>query len=171
MIRDLTNDVHGFTIFMQDLRDTYNHLLETKDFEEAPDELSTMPVMDTPAEEADTSDDSSQSEFEDQTLADVQEPHPDEPVDLREKLQLLPTDVRPGVWFQVTMDSGKVRRLKLSVIIMEEALLVFVDHNGERVIERDAETFAEELKTGAAQIIMHHSVFDHALGNVFSTMQ
>ncbi|MCK4707036.1 MAG: DUF1631 family protein, partial [Gammaproteobacteria bacterium] len=57
-----------------------------------------------------------------------------------------------------------------SVIIMEEALLVFVDHNGERVIERDAETFAEELKNGTAQIIMHHSVFDHALGSVFSSI-
>ena len=161
---------------MADLRETYNHLLDTDEFDEAlaQPELSTMPVMDTPIASEDDIEAAREGEVEEsfnEVAAKEQEPHPDEPVDLREKLQLLPNDVRPGVWFQISMDNDQIRRLKLSVIIMEEALLVFVDHNGERVVEKDAESFAEELKNGKAQIIMHHSVFDHALGSVFSTIK
>ena len=155
---------------MHDLRETYQHLLDTDEFDQ---ELSTMPVMDTPIASEDELESAKNSETgEEFTEKQLEESdtQPDEPADLREKLQLLPSDVRPGVWFQVTMENDQIRRLKLSVIIMEEALLVFVDHNGERVIERDAETFAEELKNGTAQIIMHHSVFDHALGSVFSSI-
>ena len=151
---------------VENLTKTYEHLLDTEEFDEAlaAPELSTMPVMDTPVSEAET------PPTEEQLAAQAALAE-EEPVDLRAKLQLLPSDVRPGVWFQVTMDNQKVRRLKLSVIIMEEALLVFVDHNGERVVEKDAETFAEELKNGQAQLIMHHSVFDHALGNVFENIK
>lgn len=159
---------------MHDLRETFKHLLDTDEFDEALNqpELSTMPVMDTPIG-SDEEINAAQETVTDESFSEDQleaTPHPDEPVDLREKLQLLPSDVRPGVWFQITMESQQIRRLKLSVIIMEEALLVFVDHNGERVIEKDAETFAGELKDGTAQIIMHHSVFDHALGSVFSSI-
>jgi len=161
---------------MHDLRETFKHLLDTDEFDEALNqpELSTMPVMDTPIasdEEIDAAHDAETEETFSEDQLEEAAPHPDEPVDLREKLQLLPNDVRPGVWFQITMENQQIRRLKLSVIIMEEALLVFVDHNGERVIEKDAETFAEELKNGTAQIIMHHSVFDHALGSVFSSIK
>ena len=151
------------------LRETYNHLLDTEEFDEAlsSPELSTMPVMDQPVtDEAEVEDSFTEEQLEKQSaLAE------DEPVDLRAKLQLLPSDVRPGVWFQVTLDNGQIRRLKLSVIIMEEALLVFVDHNGERVVEKEAENFAAELNSGDAQIIMHHSVFDHALGSVFDAIK
>ncbi|MDH5393289.1 MAG: DUF1631 domain-containing protein [Gammaproteobacteria bacterium] len=161
---------------LQDLRQTHAQLLDTEEFDAAlqSPELSTMPVMDTPI--SPNTDASSAGEhgldgaF---TQSQLKEPaaHPDEPVDLRAKLQLLPGEVRPGVWFQITLDNQHTRRLKLSVIIMEEALLVFVDHNGERIVEKDAETFAEDLKNGNAQIIMHHSVFDHALGSVFNNIQ
>ena len=159
---------------MHDLRETFKHLLDTDEFDEALNqpELSTMPVMDTPIASDEEINAAQETGAEESFSEDQLEaaPHPDEPVDLREKLQLLPSDVRPGVWFQITMENQQIRRLKLSVIIMEEALLVFVDHNGERVVEKDAETFAEELKGGTAQIIMHHSVFDHALGSVFSSI-
>ena len=161
---------------MADLRETYGHLLDTDEFDEAlaQPELSTMPVMDTPIASEEAIEAAREGDIEEsfnEVVTEDQEPHPDEPVDLREKLQLLPNDVRPGVWFQITMENDHIRRLKLSVIIMEEALLVFVDHNGERVIEKEAEPFAEELKNGKAQIIMHHSVFDHALGSVFSSIK
>lgn len=166
---------------MSDLRKTYEHLLDTDEFDQelAHPELSTMPAMDQPIASADeieaaaqTADEQTEDEirFSEHPQAD-EEPHPDEPRDQREKLQLLPGDVRPGVWFQVHTQETNIRRLKLSVIIMEEALLVFVDHNGERVIEKDAEEFANELKDGRSQVIMHHSVFDHALGNVFSNLR
>jgi len=150
---------------VENLTKTYEHLLDTEEFDEAlsAPELPTMPVMDTPVSE--------ETAPTEEQLAAQAALAEEEPVDLRAKLQLLPSDVRPGVWFQVTMDNQKIRRLKLSVIIMEEALLVFVDHNGERVVEKDAETFAEELKSGQAQLIMHHSVFDHALGNVFENIK
>ena len=154
---------------MQNLRETYAHLLDTEEFDEAlaSPELSTMPVMDTPV----SSDSETTEAFTEEQLQEQPALAEAEPVDLRAKLQLLPSDVRPGVWFQITMESQQIRRLKLSVIIMEEALLVFVDHNGERVVEKDAESFAEDLKNGDAQIIMHHSVFDHALGSVFETIK
>ncbi|MDH5518447.1 MAG: DUF1631 domain-containing protein [Gammaproteobacteria bacterium] len=161
---------------LQGLRETYIQLLDTRAFDEAllSPELSTMPVMDTPIGNNDA-DRKAHEKDHDQTFTQDQlkqnQSLPDEPVDLREKLQLLPSEVRPGVWFQITLDNQHTRRLKLSVIIMEEALLVFVDHNGERVVEKDAETFAEDLKNGNAQIIMHHSVFDHALGSVFNNIQ
>lgn len=153
---------------MQNLRETYTHLLDTEEFDEAlaAPELSTMPVMDTPVEDVEK-----EQSYTEEQLRNQQALAEEEPVDLRAKLQLLPGDVRPGVWFQVTLENKHIRRLKLSVIIMEEALLVFVDHNGERIVEKDAETFAEELKNGDAQIIMHHSVFDHALGSVFETIK
>lgn len=95
---------------------------------------------------------------------------PDEPVNQRDKLKLLPTDVRPGVWFQIAMENDRIRRLKLSIILIEEALLVFVDHNGDRIAERHAEEFSEELKTGKANLIMGHSVFDSAMSTVFETI-
>lgn len=153
---------------VKNLRETYAHLLDTEEFDEAlaAPELSTMPVMDTPIDDTEK-----EETFTEEQLAAQSALAADEPVDLRAKLQLLPSDVRPGVWFQVALDNKHIRRLKLSVIIMEEALLVFVDHNGERVVEKDAETFAGELKNGDAQLIMHHSVFDHALGSVFETIK
>ncbi|MDH5516940.1 MAG: DUF1631 domain-containing protein [Gammaproteobacteria bacterium] len=95
----------------------------------------------------------------------------DEQVSQRDKLKLLPSNVRPGVWFQLTMENKRIRRLKLSIIIVDEALLVFVDHNGQQIAERDAETLADELKSGAANMIIHHSVFDSALGSVFETIK
>lgn len=152
---------------VQNLKDTYAHLLDTEEFDEAlaSPELSTMPVMDTPINDEEKEQGFTEEQASESPIAE------DEPVDLRTKLQLLPSDVRPGVWFQVTLENKQVRRLKLSVIIMEEALLVFVDHNGERVVEKEAEMFAEELKSGEAQLIMHHSVFDHALGSVFEAIK
>ena len=89
----------------------------------------------------------------------------------KDTLKLLPNDVRPGVWFKLKTDSGATRRLKLSVIIIEEALLIFVDHLGKRLVERTAEEFSTELENNEAQIIMTHSVFDHALTSAINTIE
>lgn len=64
-----------------------------------------------------------------------------------------------------------MRRLKLAVIMMQEAVLVFVDHLGNVVIEKDAETFAEEIEKGLSGLIMQHSVFDHALSNALQSIE
>ncbi|MCK5336933.1 MAG: DUF1631 family protein, partial [Gammaproteobacteria bacterium] len=161
---------------MQSLRDTYKNLLDAYE-----------PVKDDQSPEADITEATSAStasedeiihaldELNDETLLmeSQKEPelHPDEPVSQRDKLKLLPADVRPGVWFQITMENDRIRRLKLSMVIVEDALLIFVDHEGNRIVEREAEVFAEELDNGAANIIMHHSVFDHALTSAYETIK
>ncbi|MCK4708312.1 MAG: DUF1631 family protein, partial [Gammaproteobacteria bacterium] len=161
---------------MQSLQDTYKNLLDAYE-----------PVKDDQPPEADITEATSAStasedeiihaldELNDETLLmeSQKEPelHPDEPVSQRDKLKLLPADVRPGVWFQITMENDRIRRLKLSMVIVEDALLIFVDHEGNRIVEREADVFAEELDIGAANIIMHHSVFDHALTSAYETIK
>ena len=89
----------------------------------------------------------------------------------REKIAKLPAEVRPGVWFKVfTGEDAAARRVKLSVIIMEEAKLIFVDRVGVKVIEKDAEQFTHELNSETSQIIADHSAFDHALGMVINSL-
>ncbi len=89
----------------------------------------------------------------------------------REKIARLPADVRPGVWFEVfTGEDTALRRTKLSVIIMEEAKLVFVDRVGVKVIEKDADEFTNEIADGKSSIISDHSAFDHALGMVINSL-
>ncbi len=89
----------------------------------------------------------------------------------REKLAQLPSDVRHGVWFEIFDGENKpVRRLKLSVVLMEQARLVFVDRLGQEVLEKDADAFSEELKTNKSRLLADHSVFDHALSQVISSL-
>jgi len=91
--------------------------------------------------------------------------------DKREQLQLLPKEVKPGLWFELyNGEEQSVRRLKLSVIIMEEALLIFVNRQGKKVMEKNAKEFANELETEKSKIIADHSVFDQALNNVISVL-
>jgi hypothetical protein len=89
----------------------------------------------------------------------------------RSKLDKLPPEVQPGSWFIVYNGENKpVRRLKLAVILMQDATMVFVDHLGNVVVEKDVAEFAEELVRGASGIIMQHSVFDHALRSALQTI-
>ena len=91
--------------------------------------------------------------------------------DKREQLQLLPKEVKPGLWFELYNGDGQpVRRLKLSVIIMEEAQLIFVNRQGVKEMDKNAADFAEELATEKSKIIADHSVFDQALNNVISVL-
>lgn len=118
-------------------------------------------------------------DFDDLAMPDVElidetsEPDPLEQQSqiAREKISRLPADARPGVWFEVyNGEDSAVRRAKLSVIIMEEARLVFVDRVGVKVIEKDADDFSNELAEGKSSIISDHSAFDHALGFVISSL-
>jgi len=161
---------------MRALRATYKDLLESYEPVEIdqPSEINPDSAVDAPVASEEEINHALDDIKDDVLLEESQkEPdvHPDEPVSQRGKLKLLPFEVRPGAWFQVTLDNDRVRRLKLSIIIVEDALLVFVDHEGNRVAERDAETFAEELKSKKALIIMNHSVFDHALTSAFETIK
>ena len=88
------------------------------------------------------------------------------------KIDNLPADVQPSSWYIVYNGEDKpVRRLKLAVILVQDATLVFVDHLGNVVIEKDAEAFAKELENGLSGIIMHHSVFDHALNAALDSIK
>ncbi len=97
----------------------------------------------------------------------MQAPEPEErdpEVVAKEKIAMLPDGVSPGSWFIVYNGEEKpVRRLKLAVILVQDATMVFVDHLGNVVIEKDAEEFAGEIDKGLSGMIMQHSVFDHAL--------
>ena len=85
----------------------------------------------------------------------------------RELLQQMPDFIQAGEWFEVFTDySHPVRRLKLSVIMDEQARLVFVDYIGNKVIEKDLKTFITELKNDQSRLINDHSIFEYALSMV-----
>jgi hypothetical protein len=85
----------------------------------------------------------------------------------RDKISRLPSNLHPGVWFEIFNGEGKpVRRLKLSVVLTEVARLIFVDCRGVKVIEKDAGDFAHELENKLSKLIADHSTFEHALGTV-----
>jgi hypothetical protein len=89
-----------------------------------------------------------------------------------EPRQQLPRDIMPGMWFEVFIDEDKpIRRCKLSVIIVEDSKLIFVNHAGELVIEKNFDEFRQELDKGSSKLIMGHSVFDHALSSVITHLQ
>lgn len=88
-----------------------------------------------------------------------------------EKIKQLPSNVKPGVWFEIFNGEDRaVRRLKMSVILTEVAKVIFVDRKGVKVIEKDAGEFADELKHNKSRMLADHSTFDHALGKVMSAM-
>ncbi len=85
----------------------------------------------------------------------------------REKIERLPSELHPGVWFEIFNGADKpIRRLKLSVVLTEVAKLIFVDCHGVKVIEKDAGDFVNELENEKSKFIADHSTFEHALGTV-----
>lgn len=88
----------------------------------------------------------------------------------KEKISRLPSDLHPGVWFEIfDGDDRPVRRLKLSVILADVAKLVFVDRQGIVVLEKDADEFLHELENAQSRFIADHSTFENALGSVIHT--
>jgi hypothetical protein len=83
----------------------------------------------------------------------------------------LPSSVMPGMWFQLHMGDDEVpRRCKLSVIIVEDANLMFVNHKGELVVEKSFEEFNDEVANNKTKMIMGHSAFDHAFKAVIDRL-
>ncbi len=83
----------------------------------------------------------------------------------------LPSNVMPGMWFQVYMGEDQVaRRCKLSVIIVEDANLMFVNHKGELVTEKSFDEFNDEIANDKSKMIMGHSAFDHAFKAVIDRL-
>lgn len=89
----------------------------------------------------------------------------------RQKIAQLTSGTKPGVWYEIYNGEDRaIRRLKLSVILTDAAQLIFVDRKGMKVIEKDAEEFALELKENRSRILADHSTFDHALGRVMNAL-
>jgi hypothetical protein len=98
------------------------------------------------------------------------EPIPPEPAHVPETR--LPSNVMPGMWFQIVTGNGSgTRRCKLSVIIVEDEKLIFVTHEGELIAEKSFKEFSEELDKGLSKVIMGHSVFDYALNSVITKLE
>lgn len=83
----------------------------------------------------------------------------------------LPSSVMPGMWFQIYMGEDQPpRRCKLSVIIVEDANLMFVNHKGELVAEKSFDEFNDEVAGNKTKMIMGHSAFDHAFKAVIDRL-
>jgi hypothetical protein len=68
------------------------------------------------------------------------------------------------MWFQIYNGEDRAqRRCKLSVIILEDQKLEFVNYQG---VE-----FLQEMADGKSKAIMGRSVFDYALSSVVTSLQ
>jgi len=84
----------------------------------------------------------------------------------------LPANIMPGMWFHIFIGEDKApRRAKLSVIIIEDSKLVFVNHSGDIIVEKEFSEFSKEIEEGRSKMIMGHSVFDHALSSVIGQLR
>lgn len=173
---------------MLDLEATYETLMATPDIpEEAAEEI--VEEQETPEVDADLLEQTANAELTEAATASVdstaneetleiaheeahEEPEEDPEIIARGKIAKLPEGVSPGAWFIVYNGEDRpVRRLKLAVILVHDASMVFVDHLGNVVIEKDADIFAEEVEKGLSGLIMQHSVFDHALHSALETIE
>jgi len=89
----------------------------------------------------------------------------------KEHLAKLPKDVKVGAWFEIFNGTENIiRRLKLSLILFDEAKLVFVDRVGNKVLEKHATELLDELQTNRSRLLADHSIFNHALGHVITSL-
>jgi len=142
--------------------DDYGYKLVEEPAAETPEQTATTAAY---VEEENT--DAANEEFDenehDEEVAKIEE----QARIARKKISKLPGDLHPGVWFEIFNGEDKpIRRLKLSVVLTEVAKLIFVDCHGIKVIEKDADDFARELKNKQSRFIADHSTFEHALGAV-----
>ena len=140
----------------QDLIDIHQSLIDQTDFEDQQE------TVEEETENTDTIEEPSTEEASTEEQIDEDEP---------EKLQL-PSSIVPGMWFQVyTGEDKALRRCKLSVVILEDQMLVFVNYQGEVIVEKNLGDFLDEIANEKSKVIMGHSVFDHALSHVVHGLQ
>ena len=76
-----------------------------------------------------------------------------------EKIAKLPSNIKPGIWCEIYIDENTpARRLRLSVININNAALIFVNRNGIKQLEKDALAFSEELKSGISKVYQHDAL-------------
>ncbi len=87
------------------------------------------------------------------------------------EMEELPDEVKPNAWFEVYVGPDKpIRRLKLSIILDQQSQLIFVDHRGNKIIEKDASEFKQELADEMSRLIADRMIFEHALSQVISSI-
>ena len=137
---------------IQKLSNIHQSLIDQTDFDEAAETIE---------------EETENTASTDETASNQVEPEEDE----SPKLQL-PSNIVPGMWFQIYNGEDKAqRRCKLSVVILEDQKLVFVNYQGEIIIEKDLREFLDEIADGKSKVIMGHSVFDYALSSVVHGLQ
>jgi hypothetical protein len=140
---------------MSALREIHSYLLENSEFYQEAPEYSAPDI--------------SLDEVMAESIEEMPEENTGEPP--HAQIARLPGDVKQGVWFEIyNGDNRALRRVKLSVILFDEAKLIFVDRHGNKVIEKLANEFVEELKASKSRIIADHSIFNHALGQVINSI-
>jgi predicted transcriptional regulator len=140
--KDIRNVVGG-------LIETYDDMISDANFQEEEIQVAEKTIAETPREK---------------------EPIKPEPAHVPKTR--LPSNIMPGMWFQIaTGDGNTTRRCKLSVIIVEDEKLIFVTHDGEVVAEKSFEEFTQELDKDISKVIMGHSVFDYALNSVITKLE
>lgn len=83
-----------------------------------------------------------------------------------DKIAKLPANIKPGVWCEIYIDDKTpVRRLRLSIINMDNGQLIFVNRNGIKMLEKDAEIFARELRSGQSKVYKHDALFIRTTGS------
>jgi len=148
---DITSQIETLRTVFLEMLDSHNFKIVDADNNDISDEELTSSSVDDTEEELKT--------IKEQTEK------------AKDKIAQLSSSTRPGVWYEIYNGEDKpVRRLKLSVILTDAAQLVFVDRKGLKVIEKDAEEFANELDDNRSRPIADHSTFDQALGNVISAL-
>jgi len=89
----------------------------------------------------------------------------------KEELAKLPSEAKLGTWFEVyNGEYNAHRRLKLSIILYDDAMLVFVDRVGNKVMEKHAIEFLKELENNQSRLLVDESICHHALNKVISML-
>ena len=89
----------------------------------------------------------------------------------KEQIARLPKEVKIGAWFEIYNGKDQIiRRLKLSMIMFDDAKLVFVDRVGNKVLEKNAVELFEELTSNQSRVIADHSIFNNALSHVINSL-
>ncbi|MEM7208239.1 MAG: DUF1631 family protein [Pseudomonadota bacterium] len=92
-------------------------------------------------------------------------------ISVQEMLRSLPEDIKPGTWINLYTGYREPEiRAKLSVVIPESELLVFVDREGFKAAEKQLDEFRTELEEGLSSVVVEHSAFDKALSSVISNL-
>ena len=92
-------------------------------------------------------------------------------VDAIEPLSKLPDYIQPGAWFEIKDNKmGTSRKLRLSAIIVDEGIMVFVDRNGLKAMEKTTTELLSDIDKKDCTHIENHSVFDKSLSLAISKL-